>query len=124
MTRKPVVFVPGFPASSLKNAGGPLFPPGLPQVQHDVDRKKWLETLRAKDDPADTGGISAVEPIRHSANVFGRWGLFRQAEILYDVLEKAGYQRDVDFKGVGWDWRLPVDHANTQTALRSAIDSL
>ncbi len=127
MAKKPVVFVPGFPASTLRDANGELFPPTA-AIALPAKRRKWLDAILAADDPADTRGISPGTPIRHSATFCDhRFALGRQAQTLYDVLAEMGYDvtgASNDFRPVGWDWRLRVDHPATHAAVTRAIDDL
>lgn len=130
MKMKPVVFVPGFPSSELRDAGTGklLFPPNPADLFSASKKKALLKRLCGPDDPSVDDGIVAGRPIRHSARIFGL-DVGRQADSLYDALDRLGYDVDEagnsnDFRAVGWDWRLPVDHHSTQSRLRHSIEDL
>ena len=118
---KPVVFIPGFPASELiqRSTGKTVFPPSLGDLA-DSDRKKKLIALLTKPNstPPD---IVAGQPIRRILDIA------KQAESLYDILrQRFGYTIDGgdNFRAIGWDWRLGVDDSAVQTAIRDAITTL
>jgi pimeloyl-ACP methyl ester carboxylesterase len=120
MPLKPVVFVPGYPASELKqkSKSRTIFPPSLSVLQ-DKDRKKELiRLLSGPDDPP--GDIVAGEPIR------GVLGVAKQAQSLYDVLRSYGYttQDGSLLAPIGWDWRKAVDDAMVQADLAGSIEHL
>lgn len=120
MPLKPIVFVPGFPASELKQKSPKrlLFPPSLEDLL-DKDRKKELvRLLIGPDEPP--GNIMAGEPIR------GVLPVAKQAQSLYDILREYGYStQDGTFLApIGWDWRLAVDEARIQADIAGAIDRL
>lgn len=119
--QKPVVFIPGFPASELlqRSTGRTLFPPSLSDLV-DSDKKKRLIALLTKPEtpPRD---IEAGQPIRRIMDIA------KQAESLYDILrQRYGYTIDGgdNFRAIGWDWRLGVDDTAVQTAIRDAITTL
>lgn len=112
MAIKPVVFVPGFPASELRDAQGhTVFPPS-PGTLLDAQRKQAFFDAML-DIP---GNLVAGPPIRSVL------GIAKQAQSLYDILGKFGYAiPGPDFKAVGWDWRLGVDADVTLDAIAKAI---
>jgi pimeloyl-ACP methyl ester carboxylesterase len=120
MALKPVVFVPGFPASEIrqKSKNRTIFPPVLKDLTDDAKKKKLIRLLSGPDDPP--GDIVAGEPIR------GVLGVAKQAQSLYDVLREYGYttQDGSLLAPVGWDWRKSVDDAAVQTDLAGAIERL
>ncbi|HUO84780.1 MAG TPA: hypothetical protein VM534_06655 [Thermoanaerobaculia bacterium] len=122
--RKPAIFVPGFPGSSLELPGGrKLFPPPLDALLRH--KKEILDRLRAPDDPALDDGVRVRSPIRYSFQI-PLLDLGKEAQSLYDLLEDLGYDtgQGNDFIPVGWDWRMPVDHPPTLLALEAAIRDL
>ena len=120
MARKPVVFVPGFPASELhqRSTGRTLFPPALSDLLDSARKAELLRLLIGPDDPP--GDIVAGEPIRDIL------GIAKQAQSLYDRLRDFGYTPMGDdlFRPVGWDWRKAVDDPVVQADLAGAIDDL
>jgi pimeloyl-ACP methyl ester carboxylesterase len=112
---KPVIFVPGFPASELLDGNTVVFPPS-PGTLLDAARKQaFFDTMR--DVP---GRLAAGGPIRSVL------GIAKQAETLYELLASRGYTiaaqgASVDFAPVGWDWRLGVDAKPTMDAIANAI---
>lgn len=114
---KPVIFIPGFPASELrdKDSGAVVFPPS-PGTLLFADRKQaFFETML--DIP---GKLVAGPPIRAVLN------LAKQAQSLYDILARFGYTIADDgpsnnFAPVGWDWRLGIDAEPTMEAVVNAI---
>ena len=64
MARPPLVFLPGFPASSLEDAAGKkLFPPGLGDLG---DVAALVPRLQGPDDPNADDGVRARSPIRYT----------------------------------------------------------
>lgn len=120
MPAKPVVFIPGFIASQLlqKSKDRVIYPPALADLVDADRRKKLVRLLSGPDQPP--GDIVAGEPIRHVLHVS------KQAESLYDNLRLYHYSPgDPDqFAGIGWDWRLAVDHLAVQEAAAAAIRRL
>jgi hypothetical protein len=120
MPLKPVVFVPGFPASELrqKSKNRTIFPPAIKDLTDKEKKKKLIRLLSGPDDPP--GDIVAGEPIR------GVLGVAKQAQSLYDVLREYGYttQDGSLLAPVGWDWRKAVDDAAVQADLTAAIERL
>ena len=118
MPLKPVVFIPGFPASELRQTSKrrTIFPPGLTDLMDREKKKELLRLLSGPDDPP--GDIVTGEPIR------GVMEVAKQAQSLYDILQQHfGYtlQGD-DLTPVGWDWRLAIDHPKVQDDIVRAID--
>lgn len=121
MPLKPVVFIPGFPASELRQQSRrrTIFPPGLTDLLDREKKKELVRLLVGPDDPP--GDIVAGEPIR------GVMEIAKQAQSLYDILRQHfGYtlQGGDDLAPVGWDWRLAVDHPKVQDDVVQAIDRL
>lgn len=120
---KPVLFVPGFPATELRRRsdGELLFPPpalSIFRLLLSPRRVRELLAEIAEERPGER--VVAGEPI---GEVFF---LGRQAESLYDNLRALGYvTRDNDlFQAVGWDWRLALDEPPVLAAVRQALDRL
>lgn len=119
MPLKPVVFIPGFPASELRQVSRrrTIFPPGLADLLDREKKKELVRLLVGPDNPP--GDIVAGEPIRGVIEVA------KQAQSLYDILRQHfGYtvQGGDDLAPVGWDWRLAVDHPKVQDDVVQAID--
>jgi pimeloyl-ACP methyl ester carboxylesterase len=117
---KPVVFIPGFPASELWRVSPRrmLFPPGLDDIGTPNKREKLIGELTDVTPPQK---IVAGQPIRRVMLIA------KQAESLYDLLRsRFGYTIEAgnNFRAVGWDWRLGIDDAAVQSAIRSAITEL
>lgn len=119
---KPVVFVPGYPASKLKLGDRTIFPPSPLDLTNAAERKKIVDALADPkfNDPADP--VQPSEPIR------GILRISKLADALYDLLSgRFGYelaQEAFDFRAVGWDWRKSVDDDQTRGAVRKAINDL
>lgn len=107
---KPIVFIPGFPASELRDQNGSIVFPPTPGTLLDNKRKKAF-FAQMLDIP---GNLVAGPPIRSVL------GIAKQAQSLYDVLKRLGYT-DADFTPVGWDWRLGVDAQVTVDAVAQAV---
>src|SRR5690349_13211765 len=121
MPLKPVVFIPGFPASELRQTSRrrTIFPPSLTDLLDREKKKELVRLLVGPDNPP--GDIVAGEPIR------GVMEVAKQAQSLYDVLRQHfGYtiQGGEDLAPIGWDWRLAVDHPKVQDDVVQAIDRL
>jgi pimeloyl-ACP methyl ester carboxylesterase len=120
MPLKPVVFVPGFPASELKLRANKktVFPPPLTDLTDASKKKELIRLLSGAADPADD--IVAGEPIR------GVLAVAKQAQSLYDVLRNYGYstQDGTLLAPIGWDWRKAVDDATVQADLAGNIERL
>lgn len=126
---KPVVFVPGLPGSELLDAttGERLFL-NLGALVSKTARAALLPRLAGPDDLTQPDGVVAGLPIE---DVFDLplFDLGKQSQSLYDILRRLGYRGfrppfGSHFRAVGWDWRLPVDHADVLRALAGAIDEL
>jgi pimeloyl-ACP methyl ester carboxylesterase len=119
MAKKPIVFIPGYPASKLiqKSTGRVLFPPD-PLDLIDGDKKRALVALLSDSGNED---IVAGEPIRDVL------GIAKQAQSLYNILRnRYGYtiHSGDNFRAVGWDWRKAVDDPGVQAAALDAIRQL
>ena len=116
MPLKPVVFIPGFPASELRDgAGGTVFPPSPGTLLDDTRKQAFFDAML--DIP---GNLVAGPPIRSVL------GIAKQAQSLYDILGRMGYTiagdgPSANFAPVGWDWRLGVDAPSTMGAIAGAI---
>ena len=120
---KPVVFIPGYPASKLKFKpdNWTIFPPKLLDLTDPAKKQKIIDLLSTPKFNDPTDDVVATEPIR---NLFGLSDL---ADSLYAVLEKFGYdfsEMSTNFRAVGWDWRKGLDDSSTQQAVETAIDDL
>lgn len=113
--RKPVVFIPGFPASELKNASGTSIYPPSPQTLADPDRRKNF--IRA----ITTHALVAGEPIRDVMH-----GLSKQAATLYDILRAYGYstKNTSELALVGWNWMRAIDDDDVMASVVRSVDSL
>jgi hypothetical protein len=121
MPHKPVVFIPGFPASELvrRDSGRTVFPPSGKNLLSPGKRQALVDLLTRPDPPPHE--LVAGEPIRRVLPIA------KQAESLYDILRmKHGYTIDSgdNFRAIGWDWRFAVDDAVVQGAIRDAIVTL
>jgi pimeloyl-ACP methyl ester carboxylesterase len=127
-TRPPLVFVPGFPASSLeiRSDHSKVFPPALGDLLVAAKKKRILAALAGPDVAGDDDGVDVRSPIRYSIEV-PILDIGKEAQSLYDLLEdRFGYDthHGTDFRGVGWDWRRPVDLPQTLDRVQAAIDEL
>jgi pimeloyl-ACP methyl ester carboxylesterase len=127
MAIKPVVFVPGFPASELllRATGEKLFPPSLADVLDSQLKQRLLSLLAGPDSPP--GSIVAGEPIRAALAIAGI-DFAEQAQGLYNILSNTyGYTTtagSANFAPVGWDWRKAVDADQVVGDVAAAIDRL
>ena len=126
---KPVVFVPGLPGSELLDAatGERLFL-NLGLLISKTARQKLLPRLEGPNDPTQPDGVVAGQPIADVLDL-PLFDVGKQAQALYDILRRLGYNGfrppfGSHFRAVGWDWRLPVDHAEVLRTLAGAIDDL
>ncbi len=119
MPRKPVIFIPGFPASELRDAGSGqvVFPPSLATLIDPARKAALIQTLI--DVP---GNLVAGAPIRDIL------GIAKQAQSLYDLLAgKFGYDTSDlsdEFAAIGWDWRLGIGEATSLSAIANAVGRL
>jgi pimeloyl-ACP methyl ester carboxylesterase len=110
---KPIVFIPGFPASELHDENGDtVFPPSPGTLLDPARKQEFFD--RMLDIP---GHLVAGPPIRSVL------GIAKQAQSLYDILNRFGYGSSSDFTPLGWDWRLGVDATPTLDAIASAINA-
>lgn len=122
MPLKPVVFIPGYPATELWYAPEHwrIFPPSLSDLANSPRKQRLIALLAGPDDPP--GSVVPGEPIRDVL------GIAKQAASLYDVLGgKFGYEAgngSTSFAHVGWDWRKGVDDPSTVSAVSGAIERL
>src|SRR5262249_47689940 len=122
MAKKPVVYIPGFPASELfqRSRNRKIFPPALGDLLDPDKRRELVALLVGPDDPP--GDIVAGEPIRDLL------GIAKQAQSLYDILRSNRYGYTIhsgdNFRPVGWDWRRAVDAAGVQSSALQAIREL
>ncbi|MHB0972192.1 MAG: lipase/acyltransferase domain-containing protein [Thermoanaerobaculia bacterium] len=120
MSLKPIVFIPGFPASELwrQSPRRMLFPPGLDDIATPKKREKLIEQLCDVTLPPK---LVAGQPIRRVMMIA------KQAESLYDILRaRFGYTTESgdNFRAIGWDWRLGIDDATVQNDIRDKIREL
>lgn len=107
---KPLVFIPGFPASELRDGNGcVVFPPDLRTLTSAKRRKSFFGAMLNI-----PGNLVAGPPIRSVM------GIAKQAQSLYDVLARLHYPAQ-DITPVGWDWRLGIDAKVTLDAVAKAI---
>jgi len=108
---KPTIFIPGFPASELrdKNTGETLFPP--PSLGEAAAIVK-----RLVDHPDDAvAGPPILDKIKHFAPA---------ASTLYEILSDYGISEAAgNFVPIGWDWRLSVAAADTFARIKDAVDN-
>jgi hypothetical protein len=114
---RPVIFIPGFPASELLDANTSeiVFPPTPGTLLIDERKRAFFDAML--DIP---GRLVAGPPIRSVLN------LAKQAQSLYDILARFGYTiadagPSNNFAPVGWDWRLGVDAQPTMDAVANAV---
>lgn len=117
--QKPVVFIPGFPATEIifTPENWRLFPPALSDLRDPGRKRRLIELLS---DPR-AAGVEAGKPV---LNVLG---ITKQAESLYDLLSSIGYDtsdNSTEFIPLGWDWRRGVDDPETVERVAAAVDRL
>jgi pimeloyl-ACP methyl ester carboxylesterase len=120
MPMKPVVFIPGFPASELWRITPRrmLFPPGLDDIATAGKREELIAQLCEVATPPK---VAAGQPIRRVMMIA------KQAESLYDILRgRFGYTINSgdNFRAIGWDWRVAIDDSEVQREIREKIDAL
>lgn len=120
MARKPVVFIPGYPASELHRhpTDEVLFPPPVPALLDPTKKAALLAEL--EDVPGD---VVAGLPI---ASVLG--GVVQEAQSIYNILQNQ-YGYDVstgsrEFMPFGWDWRQSIGSDATVGDLTEVLDLL
>ena len=116
MTRKPVIFIPGFPASELHDSttGEKLFPPSPADLLNPT-RKEALLTKLAK----VPGNVEAGPPILATIRL-----LAPAAQTLYDILRGRYGYNDNTFIPIGWDWRQSISSDDTVARIKKALDTL
>src|ERR1051325_7521674 len=113
MVRKPVVFIPGDPASELHRhpSGETLFPPSLPSLLDPAKKAALLAELETV-----PGDVVAGLPI---ASILG--GVVQEAQSIYNILrDQYGYDvssASNDFVPIRWDWRQSISSAPTQESI-------
>ena len=120
MARKPVIFIPGFPASELEDgvSGRTVFPPSLTTLLDSQKRRAFLNEIVVV-----PGTLIAGLPITTAL------GIAKQAQSLYDILG-GHYGYDIsglnprDFAPIGWDWREAIDAGAVQQSIRDVLDLL
>ena len=120
MARKPVVFIPGFPASALHRhpTDEILFPPPLASLTNPAKKAALLAEL--EDVPGD---VVAGLPI---ASVAG--GIVQEAQTIYNILrDQYGYDvstGSMEFMPLGWDWRQSISCDDTVNDIAKVLDLL
>ncbi len=120
MARKPVVFIPGFPASELHRhpTDEVLFPPPLTSLLDPAKKAALLAEL--EDVPGD---VIAGLPI---ASVAG--GIVQEAQTIYNILrDQYGYDvssASMEFMPIGWDWRQSISSDDTVNDITKVLDLL
>lgn len=120
--RKPVIFLPGFPASGLHHTtlGRDIFPPSLPDLV--TNRQLTVSRLIGPDDPDAEQTVTTNGVIR-KVSVLG-FEISREADTLFHILRRMGYTEGEDFRPIPWDWRLPVSHRTVRERIRTTVDDL
>ena len=121
---KPLIFVPGLPASTLIDTDQTRTIFIEPGALIGSDKAHTLSRLCGPEDPLLADGVVTGGPIRSKLRF-----LFidlKEAETLYELLAGMGYDvfDDVHVKPLGWDWRLPVYHPTVQNNLEHAIRTM
>lgn len=118
MARKPVLFIPGFPASELHDgaSGQTVFPPSLTTLLDSAKKHKFIDEVI--DVP---GALIAGPPITTIL------GIAKQAQSLYDIVGgHFGYDSSGvnprEFAPIGWDWRQSISSAGLQRDIRDVLD--
>jgi hypothetical protein len=115
---KPILFIPGFPASELRDRNGrTVFPPSLATLTSASKKAALIDRLITI-----PGDLVAGPPIRDVM------GIAKQAQSLYDLLGgKFDYdtsELSEDFVAIGWDWRLSIADSRVVDSIARAIDRL
>lgn len=122
--RRPVLFLPGFPASSLYKGDEKLFINAESLIK---DKARILKLLRGPDSPNGRSSVDAGRPLTLEQLIkpFGI-SISPWATVLYDVLHKRyGYTPfSREFKPVGWDWRRPVYANSTMSRVLTTLQAL
>jgi hypothetical protein len=120
VARKPVLFIPGFPASELHDSisGRTVFPPSLTTLIDPQKKRAFLNEI--VDIP---GTLIAGLPI------LATLGIAKQAQSLYAILgDHYGYDTSGvnphDFAPIGWDWREAIDASAVQQSIRDVLNLL
>lgn len=122
---KPLLFIPGVPATELwyRHDGEELriFPPHTEHLKDAAMKKRVFDLLAGPDTPP--GSVVPGRPITSVT------GLSKQAQSLYDLLGEKPFHYDTsrdsaDFAAIGWDWRKGVDDPQTESAVTGAINRL
>lgn len=118
MARKPVLFIPGFPASELHDgaSGLTVFPPSLTTLLDPAKKQKFFGEVI--DVP---GALIAGPPITTIL------GIAKQAQSLYDIVgSHFGYDTSGvnprEFAPIGWDWRKSISAGGLQRDIRDVLD--
>lgn len=118
MARKPVIFIPGFPASELHDgaSGLTVFPPSLTTLLDSAKKQKFIGEVI--DVP---GALIAGPPITTIL------GIAKQAQSLYDIMGgHFGYDTSgvnpMEFAPIGWDWRKSISDGEVQRDIRDVLD--
>jgi len=115
---KPVIFIPGFPASELHDANSNLYPPSIPQLTDPVKKAALIAELINV-----PGDVIAGLPI---ASILG--GIVNEAQSVYNILrDQFGYDitpASTNFIPIGWDWRQSIGSDDTVGRIRAALDKL
>ena len=118
MARKPVIFIPGFPASELHDgaSGRTVFPPSLTTLLDSAKKQKFIDEVI--DVP---GALIAGPPITTIL------GIAKQAQSLYDIVGgHFGYDTSgvnpMEFAPIGWDWRQSISADEVQRDIRDVLD--
>lgn len=113
MIPKPVLFIPGFPASELfqRTTSRKIYPPSVGDLLDPQRSQEIVDLLVGPDNPPED--IVAGEPIAELlGEPFGDFlGIGKQAQSLYDILRTYNYTTPSgdNFRPLGWDWRQAVD---------------
>src|SRR5260221_5139648 len=120
MARKPVIFIPGFPASALHRypTDEVLFPPPLSSLLDPAKKAALLAELENV-----PGDVVAGLPI---ASILG--GIVQEAQTIYNILRHQ-YGHDVstgsmEFMPIGWDWRQSISSDDTLKGGGGGLDLL
>ena len=118
MARKPVIFIPGFPASELHDSvsGSTVFPPSLTTLLDAQKKRAFLDEI-----VVIPGTLIAGLPITAIL------GIARQAQSLYDIMGgHFGYDTSgvnpMEFAPIGWDWRKSISDGEVQRDIRDVLD--